>query len=494
MSQAVANPSNQPANKETSYYVMSFIGLIIMFGFGYLPAPDPITPLGMRIAGIFIALIFLWSAVDMLWPSLIGILALGFCGYAPLGQVLMSAFGNSISILILFALVLFGCIQDAGVVRYISRWFLTRKIINGRPVMFSFVFIYTNYVLVALSASVMPLLILMWSILYGLLKEVGYKKGDAYTSIMVVGCFLGTICGQAAKPFTGSVLVMNGAYKNVTGVEIDYLPYMLLGVILSTMLIAAYALLIKFVFKPDMSKIAGISTEHFSKEPLPPMTLVQKIFATCLVSYLVLVLLPSVLPKDMAFAQLLSTLGAHGVAIAIMFVLCFFKIDGKPIVVFKEKAKHIPWDIYFLLSAVMVVAAAFSMPTTGITAFLKNMLEPLLGGHPSYLFSIIALVFCIAITQFANNGLMAVILMPVIAPFCVENGTNFSALAAMMMFGLHLAALTPAASPIAAILYGNKEWIDLKVAVKYVTPIVICGTIIFAVIGLPLANFIFSFV
>ena len=49
--------------KEKMYYMHCLIGLIIMFGFGFLPAPAPITTLGMQMLGVFwiiVSLVDLW--------------------------------------------------------------------------------------------------------------------------------------------------------------------------------------------------------------------------------------------------------------------------------------------------------------------------------------------------------------------------------------------------------------------------------------------------
>jgi len=88
-----------------------------------------------------------------------------------MAAVIKTAFGDTVPVLVLFAMILFGAIQHAGITKYISRWFLTRKIINGKPVMFSFIFIYCAYVIAALSANILPALLLMWSILYGVLVD-----------------------------------------------------------------------------------------------------------------------------------------------------------------------------------------------------------------------------------------------------------------------------------------------------------------------------------
>ena len=62
-----------------SYYLHTVICLLIMFGFGQLPAVEPLTPLGMNLIGIFFGVLYGWIAIEIVWPSLAGLLALGSC-------------------------------------------------------------------------------------------------------------------------------------------------------------------------------------------------------------------------------------------------------------------------------------------------------------------------------------------------------------------------------------------------------------------------------
>jgi len=483
-------PAKPPGTKNFTYALMSLIGLLLIFGFGHLPPIEPLTPVGMQVLGIFLGMIFLWSFVSILWPSLLGIIALGMSDYAPMKKVLLMSFGDVVPILVFFAMVLFGAIQHEGVTRYISRWFLTRKIINGKPVVFSFVFIYTTYVLAALSANVLPALLFMWAILYGVLEDVGYKKGDRYTAIMVIGTMFGAISGQAAKPFTGSALMMVGAYEKVAKTQLDYLPYMLFGLVMATLGILVYCLLIKFVFRPDMSKIRDISIERFKKDALPPMDLRKKILFVSLFGYLILVLLPSVLPKSIALIALINKLGPWGVVIGFVIALTMFRVEGKPVIDFKEIAgKYVVWDVYFLVCMAMVISDALTAESTGITTFLTTNLNPLLGDRSPLALTIIVVLFSVPITQFANNAVMGVLLMPIIGAFSAQSGANFVAIATLMIFALHIAIMTPAASPYAAILYGNKSWIDQGDIVKYGGIITVMTIILYVVIGTPLINF-----
>ena len=474
------------------YYVASAIGILIIFGFGSLPPIEPITPMGMKVLGIFLGMIFLWSFVSILWPSLLGIVALMISGYAPPPQIVKMSFGDTVPTLVLFAMVLFGAIQHAGVTRYISRWFLTRKVINGKPVVFSFIFMYATYVLAALSANILPALLFMWAILYSVLDDVGYKKGDKYTAIMVIGTMFAAISGQAAKPFTGSALMIAGAYEKVANAQLDYLHYMLLGFIMSTIGIIAYALLVKFVLRPDMSKIKDISIERFKQDALPPMDLRQKIMMASLFGYLVLVLLPSIMPKSIGAIALLAKMGPLGVVILFVVGLSLFKLDDKPIIDFKEVAgKYIIWDVYFLVAMAMAISSAMTGPTTGITGFLQMYLDPILGGHSSFIFITILVLFGLGITQFANNGVMGVLLMPVIKVFAEQSGANFEATASLVIFAMHIAILTPAASPYAAILYGNKDWVSQNEVFKYGLIICLMSALVFTLVGVPVMNLIY---
>ena len=119
--------------KDTKYYVLSIIGIFIMFGFGFLPPIAPITELGMRVLGIFIGVVFLWSTVDLLWPSLLALFAFSFVGYNKLTTILTMSLGNDTVWICILAMGVLGVISRAGVNDHIITFLLTRKICDGRP-------------------------------------------------------------------------------------------------------------------------------------------------------------------------------------------------------------------------------------------------------------------------------------------------------------------------------------------------------------------------
>ncbi len=420
--------------------------------------------------------------------SLLGIIALGLSDYAPMRQVLLNAFGDVVPVLVFFAMVLFGAIQHHQVTNYISRWFLTRKMINGRPLVFSFIFLFTTYVLAALSANILPALLFMWAILYGVLEDVGYKKGEGYTKTMIIGTMFAAISGQAAKPFTGSASMLAGAYEKASGVGLDYLRYMSFGFIMSTISLLVFTLLIKYLFRPDMSKIAGITIERFQRDKLPPMDLRQKILFVSLFGYLILILLPSILPASFPGIALLSKMGAWGIVIAFVTALCFIKIKGQPVIDFKEIAgNYVIWDVYFLICMAMVISAALTDPATGIADFFSQIMSPVFGGKSPFVFIALTVLVAVVIGQFAQNAVIGVLLMPIVYGFSLKNGADPEVTATVLAFALHISILTPGCSPYAAILYSNRQWVDSAEIIRYGLVIAAMTIVLYIVLGYPLA-------
>ena len=74
---------------------------------------------------------------DLIWPSILGIVLLGISGYTTVDQAISTALGNPLVNMILYIMILTGAISEAGLCDYVAKWFLTRKINNGRPWVFT---------------------------------------------------------------------------------------------------------------------------------------------------------------------------------------------------------------------------------------------------------------------------------------------------------------------------------------------------------------------
>lgn len=73
--------SAQLCKNKPSYYLWMLIIIFCMFGFRLFPAIEPLTPVGMQVVGVFLGMVIGWSTVGLLWPSILGLVAVGFTGY-----------------------------------------------------------------------------------------------------------------------------------------------------------------------------------------------------------------------------------------------------------------------------------------------------------------------------------------------------------------------------------------------------------------------------
>lgn len=480
--------------------IHTVIGIAIMALFWFvIPPIAPITPIGMRVAGVFLGMVYLWSAVGSIWPSLLGVTLLGLSGiagednpgYMGIKFVFKEAVGTDTVILILLGMVLFGAIEYLGATKYIARWFVTRRIINGRPYVFMFMFYLACFLLSAMTTPVISLLI-VWTIGTDMLESLGVTKEDKLWPAFNFGVFYASTLGQPMLPFKGAILVVLGAYEKVTGITIAMLDWIIVNFVMGMLLVIIYMLFMAFVLRVDVSKIKAIHVDYFKKHPLPPINKAQRIILISLFVYVALVLFPGILPATIPGMGLLKRLGVVGVTAICLVVLMIVKVDGKPVIPFQKVASsQFNWGVLFLIISAVYAGNALSMDSTGIKPFLVQTLQPVLGGRSELAFAAIMFTVALIITNFANNAAMAVVLMPVIVGFSEQMGVNsepFMVGVGMLVF---VAMLTPAASPHAGMMHGKKDLISSSQIIAYGLPMCVVALIAYIFIGFPMAKTLF---
>lgn len=143
----VAASKKRPKN--LSYWINSIIVFVLMFGIGQLPPFGEVTPLGMQVLGIFVGVLYGWCTVSLLWPSLVGIVAVGATDYCTVVQSFSSAFGAEIPLTIVVVYILATYVEESGLSSWIANWFISRKIGEGHPWIFTMLIFAAAYVMSA---------------------------------------------------------------------------------------------------------------------------------------------------------------------------------------------------------------------------------------------------------------------------------------------------------------------------------------------------------
>ena len=428
--------------KSPAYMINSLITVAIMLIFGMLPPFAPITQLGMQVAGIFIGLIYGWTTVGLIWPSMLGMILLSLTSYGSINQVLIEGFGSSTVVMILFILIFAAAVTASGVSRFIAMWFVTRKLLLGRPWLFSGIFLFVSFLLSA-TVNTLASIIICWGILYDICLSLGYKKGELYPALMILGVTIFATIGMERFPTSSS-------------------PYW-----------------------------SGCRQKRSAPKRRRTLTLNkrQKVTLGFLAALILLLLSPSLMPKGFILKTFLDSIGAAGTIMLVVLTMVCVKIDGKPLLEFRQMAiEGIQWDPLILTAAALPVVNALTAEGTGIKEFLIQVLGPLLLGRSVLTFAIISLGLALVITNFANNGMTALIFMPVIVSFSSALGADPMAMVVLLIFTVHVAVMTPAACPMAAMLHGNTEWITTGQIYKYGGITVLWVLIVVLAVGLPLSE------
>ena len=472
------------------YLAHSLICLTIMYGFGLLSPLEPLTPLGMSIIGVFLGVLYGWIFIDIIWPSIAGLLALTLVGGMKPAVLLNRSFGDPIVVMMFFIFVFCAAINHYGLSRFISLWFITRKAIAGRPWLFTYTFLASIMLLGGLT-SASPAAVIGWSILYGVCDVCGYKKGDGYPTMMVFGIVYAAQVGMALIPFKQAALTVMSAYETMSGTHIDYARYMLIAIAACALCSLLFIVIGKYIFRPDVSRLKNLDAARLDAEGNLALSRVQKLVLFFLFALVALLLAPAFLDEQAIIARFARSIGNTGICMFVVGVMCFIKINGKPLLPFKAMVDSgVAWGIIFILATVQPLSGAMADARSGVTPFLMTVLEPLFGSGSPLFFAVCMGLLATVLTQFINNGAVGVALMPVIYSYCSNMGAGPELPVIMVIMGVHLAFLTPAASASAALLHGN-EWSDARSVWKSAPLVILASLVVMTLVVIGVGSSVF---
>lgn len=471
------------------------IGLAIMFAFRFIPLgvlPN-VTEVGLQVLGIFIGTIYLWSTIDPLTSSMISLVMICLSDYAACGAVLQQAFGNPVVVQMLFLMIFMQGLTDRKLTVYIARWIMTRKFIEGKPWVFTAVMLFGTYVMAVFIGAFAPIF-LFWPVLYGVFEDVGYKPGDKYPTIMLIAIVIASLLGFPVPPYMSNGLALLGNFRGLlanfpalAGASISNASYFLACILNGAIEVLMVVGIMKYILKPDVEPLKQVTIEKLNKNPLPPMNSAQKIYFVLLVVFIFGMLLPSLLPT-WPILSFLNT-NSYVVGIALVVVACAINTEDGPVLRTQAVMGGLSWPTYYLCLVAILIGSVLTAESTGITAFLNAVLSPIFTGMSTLVFSIVLLIATVILTNISNSLVIGMILQPVVLTYCATSGANPAPLITLLIFSvLSTAACTPAASPFAAMLFGNKQWLATSDVYKYSLTIVACEVIYLLTAGLAIIN------
>ena len=468
-----------------TYYISLVIMLALMFLFRFLPPIGTITSTGMAVVGIFLGLIWGWSTMGLLVPSILSMIAFGFTSlYGDVTTVFTAGIGSQNVLIVLLTFGILGILQASGVTRWMALNIISLKIARGRPWVLALLLIIAAYWIQALTGSIAACL-LVWTIFYDIVDAQKIEKG-AYTQFVIFGVIFAAILSGQLFPFNWVVLTLTDAYTAVSGLPApSFGPYVLWMLVIHAIIIALFMLICKYILR---IKVPELNRDELVEKP-ERLDAFQTISLIMLAVFIVSLMIAGLFSNSAigSFLNKFSVVGMAAVVLVILLGLNFTKCASLE----NYMATAVNWGLVFTVAAVSVLSSVMGSAECGIMDWVSSFLAPLLSDKGVLVFLILITLLPAVLTNFLNNLVMGVLFVPISYTMATALGLNSTVLCVMMIQLVSVGIMTAAGCQPAAVLHGNTEWITSPQAAKLGVIAILLSWLVTLIIGYPLGLLLF---
>ena len=433
---------------------MLLISFAFILLFQFIPAPAGLNQTSMQVIGIFIGIMLMWNFIGTDWPSLLCMAILAIFQIMSPGDIFKSGFGNSTIAFLLVFFMLSHVLSQVGLTRRLAIWFFTNKLAQRSPWMFVTMFLFGAMFMASFMSQTAALLVFL-PIAEQVFKELKYEKGDRFPQMLVLGLGIAVGIGSANTPLGHAIILIPiQLLESQTGLSVNIMAYSAFGIVTGLLIFAALILVYRLLYRPDLNKLRHYDATRLRSD-LQPMSVQEKISAVLFVVVIVIWLLQGFL-KDIAptVGGYISALGNAVPVMVAIVILCLTKVDGKPIMDYKDAAAR------------------------GV---------PLVSGMNQTIFILVIATLCIIATNFSSNTVCATVFYTISAPIALAMGNiNMVALASVIGAAASYAFATPPSTMPMAVVAGT-GWVDVKDMFKYGGLMALLSIVILAFVGYPIA-------
>lgn len=462
----------------------------VLFQF-VIPAPPPITRAGMGVVGIFIATLWLWCTEGSGWPSLLYVGMIGTTGVCSAADLFAKTWGNVMVPFLVACFILNAVMSKTGLTRRIALWFITRPSCKGKPWRILFMF-FVAVMLLGFVCTSSPIIVLFMALAEEIFSLTGYKKGDEIAKAVMIGILFVGSMSQAITPVSHVLVTMVFDYIEADfGFAVSYVKYMGMMLPVAVAFFLVFWLVFRFLMKPEVDKLAALDIDAL-RASVPKMSRQEKVVAITYALVIVVWLFPDLFNAVglTAVGGFMKKLGTGIPALVAAGLLCGITVGGEPIITMQEANKGVAWNSVYIMTAVMGSAYIFGLESCGVTAWLMQTMEPVLGGMPAILFVLCVAAFIMVMTNFLSNTLTASMYTVFIPIAMAIAGVNPVAVALIIAAGCNISMATPSCCPAGGLASGA-GWTPVGYQMKWGWPLAAAYTVILAGLAYPLGCLMF---
>lgn len=422
-----------------------------------LPPTGALTEVGVHTLAVFVGVVYTLCimpenyAIGMLMAPVL----MAFSGgYASMNASLVAAFGNDSFVMIFSICLLSGIVVVTGLAKTLALKMVNAKFTAGRPWMLTFVILATGAIL---SLFIHPLVII--AIMGDLIIEIYRGMNLKYSRwTLFVLCDLAIVCIQAQNVFpfqVGPSLVYGllSAYDPALNMNAYAVPNIIFQFVFLVLLFAFGMLLTVLFCRNCVDELKNYKPTQ-EKYPLTPD---MKRAIGILVIYVVIQLVPLILPAGPVKVFLQQPAVTGWSCIACAAAMCLFREDGTRFITFEQIMGNMNWYILMMLVGLGTVIAPMTSESTGIIQWLSDLLSPLCSSVGAYGAFAILVTFCFVVSNFTDNIAVIFVEIPIIYIIGNTVGLSPAFLNSACLVALQLAIILPAASPHVALVFAKEK-------------------------------------
>lgn len=145
----------------------------------------------------------------MIWPSFLGIFALGLLPGNSMAETFKAAFGDRVTIVIMMFLLFANLIEKVGLSTYIANWCISRRCVQNKPYAILAMFCLAGGLVSAL-VNVFAGMILIWGCSYSFCEQAGLKKEDTFPRVALIAIIYVSCMSGRYFTFYGPITLIVG--------------------------------------------------------------------------------------------------------------------------------------------------------------------------------------------------------------------------------------------------------------------------------------------
>lgn len=429
--------------------------------------PNSLAFEGRAVAGIALWMAFWWmtEAVPIPVTSLLPIVLFPAVGAGTIGEV-TSPYAGSVVFLVLGGVLLGLATERSNLHVRIALW--TIKMVGTRPAQMVFGIMLASAFIsawVSNTATAVIMIPIATSVL-SMVGEIDERAADKkFAASLLLGVAYGVTIGSTATLIGQPPMPLMKAYLLETfGYDMSFGRWMLVGVPWAVvMLVIAWAVLTKIVFRSDVAEIAG-GKEMIERElgKLGPLTSserrVSAIFGAAIFAWVVIPLLTDMTDLGNVI-PVITKIGDTQVAIAAA-ILCFVipagdtKSGQGSHLLEWEAAKEVPWGLLLLFGGGLSLSAMFT--ATGLSEWVGDQVGAL-RSVPEWTLLLVVMLVALVLTELTSNTATAAAFLPIFGSVAVGIGMDPLLMTVTVTLAVCSAYMLPVATPSNAVAFGSGQ-------------------------------------